>query len=280
MILHFRLMKILNGLLCFNWLYITPKPNIGLYVLSLLYFVGIKKKGVKRKMKDWCKKSVALEAILKMLHNSQGDSVKEISKTLNTAGRKLQDSMYTKNSRRSERDKSKRHRDKKKVYSTQVHPFFGMCMAVSIFMLLVAGVGVVSATNNYYVATWGDDSKSGTSLDTPWQHPSYAAQQAEAGDTVYLLDCTWYDEHVTFANSGTDMQPIIMKAYSGTPTLDGVDKKGDAIKIEDKAYIRLDGITVLRYYGGIIVAGDSHHVVVENCTVINWDQSRFGALNI
>jgi PKD repeat protein len=100
------------------------------------------------------KKWAALEAILKILKDSAGYSVKEISKALNTAGRKLQYSMYTKNSLRSETDKSKRHRDKKKVYSTYGHPFFGMSMVVIISMLLFAGAGEVSAltiTEDYTV---------------------------------------------------------------------------------------------------------------------------------
>jgi parallel beta-helix repeat protein len=237
-----------------------------MFVACIPPLLGIKKKGVKRKMKDK-KKWVAIEAILKLLHDSQRHTLKEISKTLNTTNRKSQDSMYTKNSRKSEMDKSKRHRDKKEVYSTHVHPFFGMCLAVSIFMLLVAGVGVVSATNNYYVATWGDNSKSGTSLDEPWQHPSYAAQQAVAGDTIYLLDGTWYGERVPFAHSGTATNPIIMKAYSGTPTLDGLGAP-QGVVFEGKAYIQLDGITTINYGMGIWPQG-AHHIIIENCTAGN-----------
>jgi hypothetical protein len=104
-------------------------------------------------MKDK-KKWVAFEAILKWLHDSEGHLVKEISKALNTASRKLQYSMPTKNSGGSERDKSKGHRDKRNVYSTDVNLFFGMSMVVIIFMLLFASVGVVSAltiTEDYTV---------------------------------------------------------------------------------------------------------------------------------
>ncbi|NQE44619.1 hypothetical protein C5S31_01180, partial [ANME-1 cluster archaeon GoMg2] len=77
------------------------------------------------------------------------------------------------------------------------HLFFGMSLAV---VLLFAGIGIVGATADYYVATWGCDDNKGTSVDEPWQHPSYAAQQAQAGDTIYLIDGTWYDEHIVFAN--------------------------------------------------------------------------------
>lgn len=46
-------------------------------------------------MKDWCKKKwVASEAILVLLKNSEEHSEK--TETLNTGGRKLQPSMYSK----------------------------------------------------------------------------------------------------------------------------------------------------------------------------------------
>ena len=170
--------------------------------------------------------------------------------------------MHTKNSRRSERDKRERHRDKEKVYSPYVHIiFFRMSLAVIIFMLLVAGVGVVSATTNYYVATWGSDGNSGTSLDHPWQHPSYAANQVQAGDTIYLLDGTWYDEYIVFANSGTEGNPIIMTAYSGTPILDGVDNSGTAITINN-GHIHISNLKIEKYYYGLDTYGD--YIIVSN----------------
>jgi parallel beta-helix repeat protein len=221
-------------------------------------------------MKDWCKKKwAAFETILKLLKHSEGHTIKEKTVTFNTSNRELQYSMHTKNSRRSEMDKSKRHRDKKKVYSSYVPPFFGMSLAVIIFMLVFAGVGVAGATNNYYVATWGSDSYDGTSLDYPWQHPSYAAQQAQAGDTIFLMDGTWIDEEIRFANSGTASKPIVMKAYPGsTPTLYCTHPEDvpTAIYILNRAYIIIDGITV-RHYAGHISARSSNNIQYLNCSV-------------
>jgi len=141
--------------------------------------------------------------------------------------------------------------------------FFGMSLAV---VLLFAGIGVASATD-YYVATWGSDSISGTSVGSPWQHPSYAAKQAEAGDTIYLMDGTWYDEHVEFANSGTEGNPITMKVYPGsTPILDGVTGTGTGIKIYRHDYINLNGLTLKNYGSGIYLRELSNSHVL-NCKV-------------
>ena len=131
------------------------------------------------------------------------------------------------------------------------HLFLGMGLVV---VLLFAGIGIVGATADYYVATWGSDDKKGTSVDEPWEHPSYAAQQAQAGDTIYLIDGTWYDEHIVFANSGNDTHPITITAYNGTPTLDGVDKTGIGIESSYHSYIDITGrLFIKNYYHGIYI---------------------------
>jgi len=89
-----------------------------------------------------------------------------------------------------------------------------LIITASIFAL-VALMGTASATD-YYVATWGDNSASGN-FTYPWQNVSYATQQAVAGDTIYLFDGIWYNEHVVFANSGTSTHPITLTAYNGMP---------------------------------------------------------------
>ena len=104
----------------------------------------------------------------------------------------------------------------------------------------------------YYVKPDGDDSNDGLTPETAWKSPSYAAQVAEPGDIIYLMNGTWYDEHITFANSGIDIAPIVMKAYPGaTPVLDGVDKTGEAILIEGKSHIVIEGLTIRNYETGI-----------------------------
>ncbi|RLG44055.1 MAG: hypothetical protein DRN81_05345, partial [Thermoproteota archaeon] len=106
--------------------------------------------------------------------------------------------------------RTKKKECREKEHSRQRHLFSGVSLAVICFVMLFAGVGVVSATN-YYVKVDGNDSLNGTSLETAWQHPSYAAQQAQAGDTIYLIDSrantTVTEEQITgtltFTNNST-----------------------------------------------------------------------------
>jgi len=163
--------------------------------------------------------------------------------------------------------------DASKGHAYHIH--FFLISLVSCSILFVVGLSVASATN-YYVATWGNDSNSGTSLSDPWQHPSYAAQQAQAGDTIYLINGIWYDEHIVFANSGNATHPIIMKAYNGTPILDGLDQTGTAIDIGDKEFIEISGLEI-RNYGGAIGANYYTHLTIKNCSM--HDCRTFGNFN-
>lgn len=154
-------------------------------------------------------------------------------------------------------------------------------MSFAICSILLFGrVDVVNAAD-YYVATWGVDAINSGTFKEPWQYPSYAAQQAQAGDTIYLIDDPddptdgiWYDEHVVFANSGTPGNPITMTAYNGTPTLDGMDKNGIGITIgtrigsNARSYIDINGLTITKYYYGIFArGGDNIHV--SDCEIYN-----------
>ena len=145
--------------------------------------------------------------------------------------------MKTKEARRKMFYRTKTHKRESERELISYHPFLIMGLAV---VLLFSGICVASATD-YYVATGGSDSNNGTLPDYPWQHPSYAAQQAQAGDTIFLLDGTWYDEHVVFANSGNATHPITITSYNGTPTLDGIDDTGYGISTVACSYIDIVG---------------------------------------
>jgi hypothetical protein len=143
--------------------------------------------------------------------------------------------------------------ENRKEYVPHIHLFFVMSFVIC-FMLLFAGVGGASATD-YYVAVGGNNADTGCSLDHAWATPSHAALMAEAGDTIYLVDGTWYDEHIVFANSGTEGNPITVIAYNGTPTLDGVTDTGIAFSMGGRSYITIENLTMINYQ--TIIAGDN-----------------------
>jgi len=119
----------------------------------------------------------------------------------------------------------------------------------------------------YYVKPDGNDSNDGLSIETAWQSLIYAIRQLEPGDTLYLLNGTWTNPGRVWFDyrtlSGIPTHPIVMKAYNGTPTLDGAGEKA-TIEIE-KDWIVLEGIKVINgtKEGGIWIKGS--YVTVENC---------------
>jgi hypothetical protein len=64
----------------------------------------------------------------------------------------------------------------------------------------------------YYVATNGDDSADGLSLETPWQRIQKAADTMVAGDTVQIRGGT-YIERILPRNGGSEGMPITYQAY-------------------------------------------------------------------
>ena len=86
--------------------------------------------------------------------------------------------------------------------------------------MLLWGTGAFA--RNYYVATNGSDSNSGT-LDQPFQTIQKAAAVMVAGDTAYVR-AGIYRETVTPARSGTQMSPITFQPYNGeSVTVSGAD---------------------------------------------------------
>jgi hypothetical protein len=151
----------------------------------------------------------------------------------------------------------------KKEHSLYTPTSFGVGLVTVVCFMLLFGIGVASATD-YYVAVGGNNADTGLSPDHAWATPSHAANRVVVGDTIYLMDGTWYNEHVVFANSGTEGKPITMKAYPGaTPVFDGVTGTETAISIS-RDYIIIDGITFRDYRRGAGIHGASHSHIL-NC---------------
>lgn len=137
-----------------------------------------------------------------------------------------------------------------------------------IIFLVVMGLLVGSASaKNYYVDP--SSSGNGLSVNTPC-NPTTIDDIATAGDTIYFLDGVYSGIKVTIQNSGNYSNPIILKAYNGTPTLDGLNKTGSGIIITTD-YVVIDGLNIIRYNRGINVSNGNHITILNNSITNNYD---------
>lgn len=143
-----------------------------------------------------------------------------------------------------------------------------------IVALLLMTVGVVEA-KDWYVSVDGNNANDGFSLVTPKQNFSNSAwfnnsgtnvsNRVLPGDTVYVIGyfgngtaMTWYNQSILITNTagninyvtGNATHYLIIKAYNGTPTFDGVDKASGKYGIyaygsgTGVSNISIDGLTV------------------------------------
>jgi len=97
------------------------------------------------------------------------------------------------------------------------------------FLFLSTGLDPVSAVT-YYVSLSGNDKNEGTTPDKAWRTITYAAAQAEAGDTVHIRAGDYGPESVAIKNSGTAEKPIVLQGYrdkpGDIPAPDKIDPQG------------------------------------------------------
>ena len=157
-----------------------------------------------------------------------------------------------------------------------------------IVVMLIAFT--TSEGTTYYVSLSGDDSNSGTTIATAWRTITYAATQAQAGDSVHIEAGDYGHEHVVLMNSGTARNPIVFQGYQYTPgdtpepyyepgdsldptvmpVINGTDRTGNGIYSYSKNYIDIKNIQVTLYQYGIVTYY-SDFIIVDNVIAI-----RFG----
>jgi len=137
----------------------------------------------------------------------------------------------------------------------------------------------------YYVSVNGNDANPGT-LAAPFRHIQYAMDRVVAGSTVNVLTGI-YNEYVTFKNSGTSGNYIVLQNYSGnTPVIDatGLPISGEVglVSILNKQYVKLIGFEVrnLKAGGvssafpqGISVRGNGAFIEIRNNKVHDIENS-------
>lgn len=89
-------------------------------------------------------------------------------------------------------------------------PFF-------VASLLFFGTKNAAATD-YYVATDGDDSNSGTSIDQPFATLQHAHGAVMAGDTVYIRGGTYTIVTPAAPSAGVSITKVLRWGLAGSPT--------------------------------------------------------------
>ena len=146
----------------------------------------------------------------------------------------------------------------------------------------------------YYVSTSGNDTNPGT-LAAPWRHIQYAMDRVAGGSTVNVLTGV-YNEFVTFKNSGSSGNYVVLQNYAGnTPVIDGtglaISGEVGLVTIANKQYVKLIGFEIrnLKAGGassafpqGISVRGNGAFIEILNNKVHDIENScrRCGAHGI
>ena len=123
-----------------------------------------------------------------------------------------------------------------------------------------------------YVSPRGSDSNPGTTVASAWRTLQKAADNAVAGDTVWVAGGL-YSEKLTLSRSGTSAKYIAFRNNPGEiPTIDGIGSRVgqyDAlVLLTNVAYVRIEGLTIRNSpFWGLYIGGESHHLQLTNLDI-------------
>lgn len=125
-----------------------------------------------------------------------------------------------------------------------------------------------ASANIYYVAPTGSNTNSG-SINDPFKTIQKGVSALTAGDTL-LIRAGTYPEKVTIENSGLSMGIITIKNYPGEKVIiSGINTAGANLSIENKSYIRIEGLEVCNNSGNDTPMGISIEGAGTNLQIIN-----------
>jgi len=148
---------------------------------------------------------------------------------------------------------------------------------VLLLFLLLAFTCTASATD-YYMSTTGSDSNTGLSIPLAWANLSHAQTLLSTGDTLLIVDGTYYNDIFKAQVNGTAVAPITIEAYNGTPTFveSGTDRTLRCFNFHDtnvagaathpiEHYV-VDGLSFENYERAIDICYGSSQFAVSNIT--------------
>jgi len=157
---------------------------------------------------------------------------------------------------------------------------------IALLLFFLIAFALPASAADYYMTPSGSDSRTGGSLPQAWATLSHAQGQLTAGDTLYIVNGTYYNDAFVAQVNGTLLTPITIKAYNGTPvfmdTGGSVGRSGTALFNFGDNDISLDAKKHIGYYdvGGFRVLNYSkvldtywrtnnisfHDIATENCS--------------
>ena len=115
---------------------------------------------------------------------------------------------------------------------------------------------------SHYIATDGSDSNSGISQSVAWATFSYAFTQLRPGDTLCILDGTYY-QSLDVTISGESGNPITFRALNdGQVTIDGEYSKYTC-RVRQSHDVILEGLICQRSSWGVVEITDSQRIIVR-----------------
>lgn len=89
-----------------------------------------------------------------------------------------------------------------------------------------------------------------------------------------------YNEFITFEKSGTQKNPIIVKA-EGNVVINGNGKEGNGFDLNGQSNIIIDGFTITNIKGlwvaGILLSGGEENIQILNCDISNIKTTKMGS---
>ncbi len=131
--------------------------------------------------------------------------------------------------------------------------------------------------NTFYVDAQGGNNINNGQISSPLKTISEAFDRINPGDDIILRKGAYLESQLDWTESGTSMNPTILKAYENEEVvIDGQGVIGSIIlHIQNKSNIVIEGIHFTNAIGngsyGIKVEGSGDNIVIRNCRISNID---------
>jgi len=142
------------------------------------------------------------------------------------------------------------------------------CVYITALLFILTAANAFGGTT-YYASPSGDNSNSGTSRANAWRTLSYASQALSGGDTLIIMDGTYYGRaNMIQPTSGTQGNYTLVKAENDWQvTIDGNLECGQdgeaAISLINKQYIQIEGLNLHNPCGSGILLRESSYIKIK-----------------